>query len=146
MEGEETDSVGEGGVHMRCWVLGMACWLVLGCQSAHAEAVVRYYVTDALGSVSVVMDEAGEVVEERLGSGSWVQSHNAAGTSRAVSGKTTGSWNYRVRACNDAGCSGWSSTATVAVTRPPTSAPGATGQEPATWPAAEAGRRRGPWR
>lgn len=62
-------------------------------------------------------------LQERLGSGSWSTIHNAAQTSRAVSGKSTGSWGYRVRACNDAGCAGWSATKATAVTLPPTSVP-----------------------
>ena len=62
-------------------------------------------------------------LQERLNSGSWSTIHNAGGTSKAVSGKSTGTWNYRGRACNDAGCGGWSTTRSTAVTRPPTSAP-----------------------
>jgi len=62
-------------------------------------------------------------LEERLGSGTWANIHNAAGTSRAVTGKGTGNWNYRVRACNVAGCATSWATGTVAVTRPPTAAP-----------------------
>ncbi|GGK03217.1 hypothetical protein GCM10011394_10360 [Luteimonas terricola] len=79
-------------------------------------------------------------LEERLGAGSWTQIHNAAATSRAVSGKTAGSWGYRVRACNQAGCAAWSSVGTVAVTLPPASPPGLTvpasntsGSYSATW-------------
>lgn len=62
-------------------------------------------------------------LEERLGTAAWGQIHNAAGTSKALSGKTTGSWGYRIRACNDAGCSAYAAEKVVAVTRPPTSAP-----------------------
>ena len=62
-------------------------------------------------------------VEERLGSGGWTNVHNAASTSNSVSGKVTGSWDYRVRACNDGGCAGYSTIATVVVTRPPTGVP-----------------------
>lgn len=57
-------------------------------------------------------------LEERLGSGSWAKIHDAAATSRAVSGKSTGSWGYRARACNTS-CGAWSAVATVQVTIPP---------------------------
>lgn len=66
------------------------------------------------------------VLQERLGSGSWTTIHDASGTSKAVSGKTTGAWGYRVRACNVAGCAGYSAVKTTQVTRPPTSAPALT--------------------
>ncbi|WP_210412700.1 wall-associated protein [Luteimonas granuli] len=62
-------------------------------------------------------------LEEQLNDGGWTPIHNAAATAKAVSGKATGAWAYRVRACNDAGCSTWSATAVVSVTRPPTSTP-----------------------
>jgi hypothetical protein len=61
-------------------------------------------------------------LEERLGAGSWSEIHNAAATSKPVSGKTPGSWEYRVRACNAAGCSGYSGTKTVTVSAPATPA------------------------
>ncbi|WP_457022077.1 RHS repeat protein [Luteimonas sp. A611] len=62
-------------------------------------------------------------LDERLGTAAWTQIHNAAGISKALSGKTTGSWGYRIRACNDAGCSAYAAEKVVAVTRPPTAAP-----------------------
>ncbi|MDH5824647.1 RHS repeat protein [Luteimonas sp. RD2P54] len=58
-------------------------------------------------------------LEERLGSGSWSRIHEAAAASKAVSGRATGSWSYRVQGCNAAGCGSWSSVKAVAVTRPP---------------------------
>ncbi|MGY1410770.1 hypothetical protein ACW5EG_14505 [Luteimonas sp. A611] len=62
-------------------------------------------------------------LEERLGAAAWTQIHNAAGTSKALSGKTAGNWGYRIRACNVAGRSAYTTEKVVAVTRPPTSAP-----------------------
>jgi hypothetical protein len=58
-------------------------------------------------------------LEERLDAASWTQIHNDGGTTKVISDKTTGSWGYRARACNAAGCSAWSSIVTTAVTRPP---------------------------
>ncbi|WP_417474265.1 hypothetical protein [Luteimonas mephitis] len=46
----------------------------------------------------------------------------SAATSKAVSGKITGIYDYRVRACN-AECGGWSAIATVAVELPPDAVP-----------------------
>ena len=71
-------------------------------------------------------------LQERQGSGSWDLIHNAGSTSKALSGKATGNWGYRARACNEAGCSSWSATSTVAVTRPPTGAPTATAPSTST--------------
>lgn len=84
-------------------------------------------------------------LQERLASGAWSTIQNTAGTSRALSGKTTGSWGYRARGCNVAGCAGYSTIRTVAVTRPPTAEPvlsapsnSATGNYAVTWAAMSA--------
>lgn len=63
-------------------------------------------------------------LEESTNGGAWTQVHNAAGQSKGFSGKATGSFNYRVRACNPAGCTGYSSSAAVTMVYPPASAPG----------------------
>ncbi|NHA16189.1 RHS repeat domain-containing protein [Thioalkalivibrio sp. XN279] len=62
-------------------------------------------------------------LEERLNSGGWSTIHNASGTSKARSGRTTGTWGYRVRACNAVGCGSYSSLKTTVVTLPPTGVP-----------------------
>lgn len=62
-------------------------------------------------------------VEESANGGGWTNIHNAAGGSVAVSGKGTGSYAYRARACNAAGCGADSATATTQVTLPPGGAP-----------------------
>ncbi|MGY6517588.1 MAG: hypothetical protein ACXIUZ_02630, partial [Lysobacteraceae bacterium] len=62
-------------------------------------------------------------LQERLNSGSWSLVQNTAATSRAVSGKGNGTWRYRARACNMAGCSSYSPVVDVVVTLPPSSAP-----------------------
>lgn len=65
-------------------------------------------------------------IDERTNSGAWVQIHNAAGNNKAISGKSTGSYGYRARACNVAGCGGYSNTATAQVTLPPSGTPSIT--------------------
>lgn len=62
-------------------------------------------------------------LQERLETGSWNTIHNAAGTSKAVSGRGTGTWGYQVRGCNSSGCGGWSLVAAVVVTMPPATPP-----------------------
>ncbi len=62
-------------------------------------------------------------LEESIAGGGWTLQYNASGTSHAFSGKANGSYAYRVRACNVAGCGGYSASATVQVTLPPGSAP-----------------------
>jgi predicted phage tail protein len=59
---------------------------------------------------------------EQVGGGAWAVIQDTSATSKAISGKTDGSYGYRVRACNGAGttyCSAYSSVATVAVAIPP---------------------------
>ncbi|MCD9126052.1 RHS repeat protein [Luteimonas fraxinea] len=62
-------------------------------------------------------------LQERLGAAEWVSVQDAASLNRAVSGKGAGDWQYRVRACNAAGCAAHSSIVSVQVTLPPSSAP-----------------------
>src|SRR5699024_10584105 len=56
------------------------------------------------------------ILEERKGSGSWSKVYDGSGRSKKRSGRTDGSYRYRVRACSAGGCSGWSATRTVSVT------------------------------
>lgn len=60
---------------------------------------------------------------ERLGTAAWSTIHNAAGTSKALSGKANGSWSYQVRACNAQGCTSWSPIGTIEVAVPPSAPP-----------------------
>ena len=62
-------------------------------------------------------------LQERLEAGGWSTVHDAAGTNKAVSGKGSGTWGYRVRGCNSSGCGSWSPVDAVVVTRPPETAP-----------------------
>ena len=60
---------------------------------------------------------------ESANGGSWIQLQYNAAHSRAISGKGRGSYRYRVRACNAAGCSGYSSIKTTRMVYKPASAP-----------------------
>lgn len=62
-------------------------------------------------------------LEQQQGSGTWSQIYSGSGRSKAVSGLGNGSYDYRARACNAAGCSGYSATRVTTVTWPPPTAP-----------------------
>lgn len=62
-------------------------------------------------------------LDEQVNGGPWVQVQNAAETSRGLSGKPSGNYGYRVRACSGGGCAAWSATAVVVVELPPPSVP-----------------------
>lgn len=49
----------------RAWIWLLVCFIGAVWQPVQAQGVVRYYVTDALGSVVVVTDESGNVMERR---------------------------------------------------------------------------------
>lgn len=58
-------------------------------------------------------------LQAQLGSGSWNAIQIGPELAASVDSNPNGAWNYRVRACNVNGCSGWSPTKTVVVTLPP---------------------------
>lgn len=66
-------------------------------------------------------------LQQKLGSGSWVQVHYGSPRSKAISGNAAGTYYYRVQACNSSACSNWSSTRTVVVAGPPSVPGGLTG-------------------
>lgn len=81
-------------------------------------------------------------LEERVGSGAWTALPDSTAASKAFSGKADGSYSYRVRACNDAGCSAYSAIDTITVLTPPTAVStittpsiSATGTYTVTWTA-----------
>lgn len=82
-------------------------------------------------------------LQERLNSGSFSTVYNSTGRSTSRSGRSAGSWGYRVRSCNSRWCNpSWSGVRTVSVVLPP--APGAitapstiyASSYTASWPAA----------
>ncbi len=62
-------------------------------------------------------------VEESVGGGAWAQVQETATPGTSFTGKAQASYSYRARACNVAGCGGYSATVTISVIRPPTGAP-----------------------
>ena len=82
------------------------------------------YVTTGSYTVSwnTVTSATRYELQERANGGSWVQIQSSAATSKAISGKASGIYDYQVRACN-AECGGWSAEASVAVELPPDTIP-----------------------
>jgi hypothetical protein len=62
-------------------------------------------------------------LEESANGGAWTLIYNSTGLSAAVSGKTAGTYSYRVKACNTGGCGPLSATASVVDIDAPASAP-----------------------
>lgn len=60
------------------------------------------------------------VLEESANGGEWTASYDGPGVTQAFSAKAAGVYNYRVSACNSAGCSGYSASVSVLVVHPPT--------------------------
>ena len=54
-------------------------------------------------------------LEQSVNSGAWSQVYAGGGTSKTMTAPATGSYRYRVRACNATGCSGYRTSAAVAV-------------------------------
>jgi YD repeat-containing protein len=75
--------------------------------------------TDADGAFTVSWSAFSDAVsyrlEESVNSGAWAQIADTAATSRTLSGKANGTYSYRVKACNAAGCGPLSNTGTTVV-------------------------------
>lgn len=63
------------------------------------------------------------VLQERFNGGSWSSSNMGSSTSKSFTGRDEGTYSYRVRACNAAGCTAYSTVSNVEVRYPPRSAP-----------------------
>lgn len=58
-------------------------------------------------------------VEESAGGGAWIETYSGSANNQSVSGRVNGTYTYRVKACNAAGCGPWSALAVVFVQRAP---------------------------
>lgn len=109
-----------------------------GCTAYSAESVVVALYSPAVTSVSVpatsyngsftvtvsaVAQAASYRIEQQLNGGAWAEINRISATQLAITGRAAGTYGYRAFACNDAGCSGASGTATIVVTLPPTGTP-----------------------
>lgn len=62
-------------------------------------------------------------LEESAGGGAWTEIQNGATLARSFSSKPDGTYGYRARACNEAGCGVYGNASTVQVLRLPSTAP-----------------------
>ncbi|MEW9625817.1 hypothetical protein [Rhodanobacter geophilus] len=62
-------------------------------------------------------------LQRSIDSSGWSTVQSSSATSWTASGQTTGTYGYRVQACNASGCGPWSGTGTTNVLLPPGSAP-----------------------
>ncbi|WP_313207164.1 RHS repeat protein [Stenotrophomonas sp.] len=77
----------------------------------------------ALISWTAVAQTVRYELYERRGAGAWGVVHNDAALSRQLNGRTAGTYDYQVRACNEAGCGPYSAVRSMLVTLAPTTAP-----------------------
>jgi len=76
-------------------------------------------------SASVALSWVGDanatkyIVEMQNGNGAWVQIYEGANLSAATANLANGAYNFRVKACNSAGCGSYSDTMTTTVLLPP---------------------------
>ncbi len=70
---------------------------------------------------SAVSGAANYCIQEKIGSGGWSACEMVTSTSRAYTARPSGSYSYRVQACNANGCSAYSATVieTVNIAAPP---------------------------
>ncbi|MEA5668061.1 wall-associated protein [Stenotrophomonas sp. MH1] len=72
---------------------------------------------------SMVSTATSYQLEESAPGSGWASVYSGGGNSHTISGKGNGSHAYRVKACNEGGCSGYSQNASVSVLLPPAAAP-----------------------
>lgn len=70
-------------------------------------------------SWSGVSGATSYILQEQANGGGWSTAYTGAATSKAFTGKTNGTYGYRLQACNAGGCGGWSAVASVSVLLPP---------------------------
>jgi hypothetical protein len=63
------------------------------------------------------------IVQEQVNGGAWTAMQPTTGTAYDATGQTDATYSYEVKACNVAGCSGWSNIVTTSVLLPPASPP-----------------------
>ena len=84
-------------------------------------------------SWSEVAHATGYELQERVGAGEWAGLYEGPAAAHLVADRATGTWGYQVRACNAAGCSGWSAEAALDVLRAPAATPTITQNRKRQW-------------
>ena len=70
-------------------------------------------------SWAAVSTATSYTLQESVNGGGWATIKSQSSRSYTRSGRSNGSYRYKVRACNSAGCSGWRTSANVTVLHPP---------------------------
>ncbi len=70
-------------------------------------------------SWTAISGAASYSLEENANGGAWGEIQNTSSTSKSFSGRGNGTYSYRVRACNVAGCSSYSAASSITVLLPP---------------------------
>jgi YD repeat-containing protein len=70
-------------------------------------------------SWSGVAGATSYTLQEQVNGGAWATIQATSATSKALSGKGSGTYGYRVQGCNVSGCGPWSTTASISVLRVP---------------------------
>lgn len=139
IQGSSATSASLGGKGSGSWNYQVRACNVAGCSAWSATKVTVVTLppsgvptltapsSSTLGSYTVswtsVTTATRYELEERKDGGSWSNIHNAAATSKTLGTQAPGSYDYRVRACNDGGCGNYASTATTTVPQAFSSAP-----------------------
>ena len=88
-----------------------------------AAPVLSVPATNSTGAYNVSWTAVGLAtsyrLEESTNGGAWVLIHDEGSTTRALGGKASATYSYRVQACNSSGCAGWSNVASASVQRIP---------------------------
>ena len=66
-----------------------------------------------------VSNTTSYTLQEQVNGGAWSTIYSGSALSDALSGRSNGTYGYRVQACNAAGCAGWSTTQSISVLFPP---------------------------
>jgi hypothetical protein len=104
-----------------------------GCGAATSSATVTVALPPSPGISAPGFNASGSYVvswnatagassytlQEQVNGGGWATIQASGATSATLGGKGNGTYGYRVQACNGAGCSAWSATASTVVTHPP---------------------------
>lgn len=84
------------------------------------SAPANYFGSSYTVGWTAVASATSYTLEERVGTGAWTAYSPNASTSIAITGRTTNTYSYRVKACNGAGCGPVSAEKVINVLLPPT--------------------------
>jgi hypothetical protein len=131
-----------------CNVGGCGPWSIAGTTTVllppSAAPSLSVPATSSTGSYTVswggVSGATSYTLQEQVNGGGWTTLQASGSTSRSISGKTSGTYGYRVQACNASGCGPWSGVSSIlAVVPAPIAIDGQSYQEDYFIPAKQTG-------